>query len=83
MATTFCNIDGKSFRIDYERTQITSGILYHGTLFQQRILEFFFVLFANGDPVLFSPQETGEPIRTAIINSIQEFEKSENPANKK
>jgi hypothetical protein len=74
MPTTTCNIDGKICRIDYEKTFITSGSLFHGTVFQDHIFEFFFVIFNNDDPTLFSPICTPDQKKNSIIQAIQELD---------
>ncbi|HVM86917.1 MAG TPA: hypothetical protein VMT76_01930 [Puia sp.] len=70
MRSTTCNLENKPCRIDYEKTPIASGMLYHGTVFQDHILEFFFVIFKNDDPVMFSPLKVPDNKRDAIINAV-------------
>ena len=76
MPSIKCKIGGKEYNLDYERTPITSGILYHGTLFQHKILEFFFVNFNNGEPPLFSPLHTDEALKNEIITCVNAHESS-------
>jgi hypothetical protein len=76
MPSGTCFMDGKNYRIDYEKTNITSGVLYHGTVFQEHIFEFSFVVFNNGDPVLFSPIETAASKKNMIMNAVGEADMS-------
>ncbi|MFI5153955.1 MAG: hypothetical protein ACHQET_11515 [Chitinophagales bacterium] len=66
-----CIINGQEFHLEYEKTSITSGILYHGTVFEKHIFEFFFVIFKNGDPDLFSPLDTIDSKKRSIIEAIK------------
>jgi hypothetical protein len=76
MPLTTCHIDDQDFRLEYEKTSITSGTLYHGTVYQNHIFEFFFVVFKNGDPVLFSPLDTESSRKNIIVETILDFEKN-------
>ena len=76
MPFTVCQFEGREFRIEYEKTPITSGLLYHGTLFQEHIFEFTFVIFNNGDPVLFSPMNTAPGKKEVVMEAIKAHEKS-------
>ncbi len=75
MPSIQCKIGGREYRLDYDKVKIASGMLYHGTVFQSHIFEFFFVNFTNGDPVLFSPLHTDEGLKDTIIASIMEYER--------
>ena len=74
MTTIQCKIGSRDYRMDYEKVMITSGELYHGTVYQSHIFEFFFVIFTNGDPILFSPLHTEEGRKNAIIAAIKNHE---------
>jgi len=74
MTSTSCVLEGKEYRMDYEKTEISSGTMYHGTVYLEHILEFFFVIFKNGDPVLFSPLDTPDSRKDVIIRSITDSE---------
>ncbi|MDP4147955.1 MAG: hypothetical protein Q8927_10250 [Bacteroidota bacterium] len=75
MAIIKCKIGNREYRLDYEKVKITSGVLYHGTVFQNHIFEFFFVVFTNGDPILFSPLHADEERKRVVIKAIEEHEK--------
>ncbi len=68
-------MDGKQYRMDFEMTPITSGLLFHGTVFQNHIFEFFFVEFKNGEPTLFSPLSSPPDKINSVLNAIKEYEK--------
>jgi len=74
MQSTTCFIDGKECRLDFDRTSITSGTLYHGTVFERHVFDFFFVVFDNGSPMLFSPLDTTEPRKIAIVTAVKNAE---------
>jgi hypothetical protein len=83
MAIIKCKIGSRDYRLDYDKVKITSGGLYHGTVFQSHIFEFFFVIFTNGDPTLFSPLNADEEQKSAVIKAIREHEQREPEPNSK
>lgn len=75
MNTAQCQIGGQKYRLDYDCTRVTSGRIFHGTLYLERIVDFYCeVPDEDGEP-LFSPRDTRAEIRKAVIDSILLTEK--------
>lgn len=70
MPTIQCHIGSRVYRLDYERTDLTSGSLYKGTLYTDRILDFFFEISEEGDERLFGPSGTAEEVKGPVMRAI-------------
>ena len=70
MPTISCYIGEQVYRLDYERTNLTSGCLYRGTLYTDRILDFFFEISGEGDERLFSPPDTEEELKRPVMKAV-------------
>ena len=76
MPTIPCSFEGKIYQLDYERTLLVSGGLYHGTFYLDKILDFYFEVFDNGDPTLFAPLHTADNLKQAVIGAIGIYEQT-------
>jgi hypothetical protein len=72
MPTTQCLIDGHNYRLDYDREDITSGRLYKGTLYTDRLLDFTFEVPSDKEDPLFSPSDTPDNVKGMIMSKVLE-----------
>ena len=72
MTTTICHIGDRDYRLDYDSSRITSGRIYHGTVYMAHILDFYFEVPDDGTAPLFSPGDTPREVREAILHAVQQ-----------
>jgi hypothetical protein len=70
MPTIHCHIGNREYRLDYDRTDLVSGSMYKGTLYMDRILDFFFEISEEGDERLFGPSGTPEEVKKPVMRAI-------------
>jgi len=84
MPTTFCNIAGETFRLDYSKRSTKDGIEYRGTLYTNPALMYSYMLFDNIE-IAFVPskarkywqKEIAKAIKRHIVeNSVLHFSQS-------
>ena len=76
MPAILCPFQDRNYQLDYEKALLASGALYHGTLYLDKILDFYFEVFDNGEPTLFAPLNTADNLKKAIIGAITNFEQT-------
>ena len=75
MNTIQCHIGDSDYRLDYDGSRITSGWIFHGTVFMEHIVDFYCEVPDDGETPLFSPADTKEEVRDAVKRTIVEHER--------
>lgn len=74
MTTIHCRIGDSDYRLDYDGSRIISGFIYHGTVYMHRLLDFYCELPDDNGPILFSPHDTPQEVKDAVLKAIVEHE---------
>jgi len=77
MVRTFFEIEGKMFKLKYQRVNTSEGILYQGIIFIQKAIGFSYIVRTD-NTVVFDNDFIDKGIRNIIIDVIEKKERKIN-----